>query len=165
MSSNEIGFHPGARVTDPETSHEAIDDRDHTLTQSQILHDVRVNGPGTEETILNRMGIERSSASSQISALVDGGHLKELIDPQTNEVIKLRNTSGFRARVRGLPEHQHNTALIQRLLIKRDQESELPRIERKKPSLSTAGVAKASTHGDERRHRERRQRDRRKTTR
>ncbi|MGB6774898.1 MAG: hypothetical protein WBE45_11005 [Terriglobales bacterium] len=162
MSTKPIGFHPGARLTDPETSHEAIDDRDHTRTQSQILQDVKVNGPGSEETILNRMGVDqRSNASSQISALVRGGHLVDLIDPRTKEVIKLRNTSGFRARVCGLPAHQHNVTLIDGLLVQMDNESEMPSTSRRKPTLSTAGAARANS--GEKRKGERRHSDRRKT--
>ena len=82
MSINQIGFHPGARLTDPETSHEASDAKDHAQSQLQILQDVKVNGPGTEETILNRMGVPRTSASSEISRLVTDGHLVNLIDPR-----------------------------------------------------------------------------------
>jgi hypothetical protein len=162
MSINPIGFHRGARLTDPETSHEALDDRDHSHTQSQILQDVKVNGPGTEETILNRIGVEqRSNASSQISALVEGGHLANLIDPRTQKKIKLRNTSGFKALVRGLPAHQNDVTLIQRLLVQMDNESEMPTA-RRKPTLSTAAAAKAHMPGAERRQRERRKGDRRK---
>lgn len=157
-----IGSHPGARLTDPETSHEASDAKDHAHSQSRIVDDVWVNGPGTEETILNRMGVERSSASSEISSLVRNGYLVELTDPRTNDVITLRNTSGCRARVRGLPAHQRDTALIQRLLVQMDTESQLPRPARKKPTLNTAGAEKASSPSTERRLRERRQRDRRK---
>ena len=157
MSINPIGFHPGARITDPETSHEALDDRDHTDTQSQILQDVKANGPGTEETILNRMGIPRTNASSQISALVESGHLVNLIDTRMKKVIKLRNTSGFRAQVRGLPAHQNDAALIGRLLVQTDNESEVPSA-RKKPSLSTASAEKADRRRGERRRADRRKR-------
>lgn len=163
MSINPIGFHPGARLTDPETSHEALDDRDHSRTQSQILQDVKTNGPGTEETILTRMGVDqRSNASSQISALVKSRHLVNLIDPRTQNKIKLRNTSGSPALVRGLPTHQNDATLIEALLIRMDRESEEPRAARKKPSLGTAGAGKAIGIGTERRRGERRQRDRRK---
>jgi DNA-binding MarR family transcriptional regulator len=157
MSINPIGFHPGARVTDPETSHEALDGRDHSDTQSQILQDVKANGPGTEEMILNRMGVPRTNASSQISALVESGHLVNLIDLRTQKKIKLRNTSGARALVRGLPAHQNHAALIERLLVQMDNESEA-QTARQKPSLSTAGADKAI----ERRRGERRRADRRK---
>lgn len=161
MSINPIGFHPGARLTDPETSHEALDDRDHSRTQSQILHDVKLHGPGTEETILNRMGVPRTNASSQISALVDGGNLVNLIDPQTKKFIVLRNTSGKRARVRGLPAHQQDATLIQRLLVQMDTESEVV-YARRKPPLSTAAAEKAAGRTPERRRAERRRVNRRK---
>ncbi len=162
MSINPIGFHPGARLTDPETSHEALDDKDHSRTQYQILQDVKANGPGTEETILNRMGVEqRSNASSQISALVQSGHLVNLIDSRTQKKIKLRNTSGARALVRGLPAHQNAVSLIAGLLVQMDNESEL-QTARRKPTLSTAGAEKAHSLGTERRQRERRRSERRK---
>lgn len=116
MSVNQIGFHPGARLTDPETSHEASESKDHGRSQGQILQDVSAKGPGTEEAILTRIGVQqRSDASSEISALVKGGHLVNLIDSRTKNEIKLRNTSGKRALVRGLPAHQQNTTLIQSL--------------------------------------------------
>lgn len=162
MSINPIGFHPGARLTDPETSHEALDDKDHSRTQYQILQDVKVNGPGTEETILTRMGVEqRSNASSQISALVRSGHLVDLIDPRTRKNIKLRNTSGFKALVRGLPAHQNDVTLIQSLLVQMDNESEMGTAIRK-PTLHVAAAARAHVPGTERRQRERRKGDRRK---
>jgi|SRR6185312_10813081 hypothetical protein len=162
MSTKPIGSHPGARLTDPETSHEALDDRDHTRTQSQILQDVKLNGPGTEETILKRMGVEqRSNASSQISSLVQGNHLVNLTDPRTNKKIKLRNTSGSRALVRGLPAHQKDAALIQHLLVQMDTESEGPHPARKKPSQS-AHAEMTIGRKTERRRGERRQRNRRK---
>jgi DNA-binding MarR family transcriptional regulator len=163
MSTNEIGFHPGARLTDHETSHEAFD-RDHRRTQYQILHDVKANGPATEETILNRLGIERSSASSQISALVKSGHLVDLIDTRTTKVITLRNTSGCRARVRGLPKHQHDRTIIETLLIQMDNEKD-GNSKARKPALSSAGAEKAASYpSGERRHGERRKADRRKFT-
>jgi hypothetical protein len=161
MSINQVGFHPGARLTDPETSHEANDAKDHRRSQAQILQDVKVNGPGSEETILNRMGVpQRSSASSEISSLVRNGHLVELIDPRDKKVIKLRNTSGCRARVRGLPAHQKDGTLIQKLVVQMDTELDEQRAARKKPPMSTVDVGKASA---ERRKRERRQRNRRKS--
>jgi hypothetical protein len=162
MSINPIGFHPGARFTDPDTSHEALD-RDHSRTQSQILQDVKANGPGTEETILTRMGVEqRSNASSQISALVKNEHLVNLIDPRTQKKIKLRNTSGSPALVRGLPAHQKDAKLVEALLVRMDTEREEPRAARRKPPLSTAGAEKANSLGTERRQRERRKGERRK---
>jgi len=163
MSINQVGFHPGARLTDPETSHEASDAKDHAQSQLQILQDVKVNGPGTEETILNRLGVPRTSASSEISRLVDDGHLVNLIDPQTKKKIRLRNRSGSPAMVRGLPAHQHDAALIQRLLVQADNELEEQRAARKKPPMSTVDVGKASSPSAERRSRERRQRNRRKS--
>lgn len=159
MSTKEIGFHPGARLTDPDTSHEALDDRDHSETQLRIMQDVEDNGPGTEAMILNRMGIERTSASSQISALVDGGYLENLIDPRTKKVIRLRNPGGSWAQVRGLPKHQRDTKLIGELLVRMDKERERGS---RKPPLSTLGAEKSNTSGVERRRGERRKGDRRK---
>jgi hypothetical protein len=144
MSTNEIGFHPGARLTDPETSHEASDAKNHGRSQGEIVQNVAAYGPGTEETILNRMCVPRTSASSEISALVKGGNLVDLIDPRTQKVITLRNISGCRARVRGLPAHQQDTTLIQRLLVQMDTEGEV-KAPRRKPPLSTAGAEKART--------------------
>jgi len=164
MSTNEIGFHPGARLTDPETSHEASEAKDHRRAQSQILQDVKVNGPGTEETILNRMGVPRTSASSEISRLVADEHLVSLIDPQTRKKIKLRNRSGSPAMVRGLPAHQQDASLIQSLLVQMDTESE-EKAARRKPPVNAAGVGRATSLSTERRLRERRQRDRRKSPR
>ena len=158
MSINPISFHPGARLTDPETSHEALDERDHSRTQSEILQSMKIHGPGTEETILHRMGIyQRSNASSQISALVDAGYLVNLIDPRTRKKIKLRNTSGCRAMVRGLPVHQQDATLIEGFLVRMDTEGE-EKTARRKPPISV----KVGTSSTERRQRERRQRDRRK---
>ena len=152
MSTNPIGSHPGARLTDPETSHEAFDDKDHSRTQAQILRDVGANGPGTEETILNRMGVEqRSNASSQVSQLVKNGYLVNLTDPRTNKNIKLRNTSGSLALVRGLPAHQNDASVVDALLVRMDTEGEAPRAARRKPPLSTTAAAKASNPGAERR--------------
>jgi hypothetical protein len=108
------------------------------------------------------MGVpQRSNASSQVSALVKSGHLVNLIDPRTQKVIKLRNTSGFPAQVRGLPAHQQDASLIQRLSIQMDTESE-EKAARRKPPLSTAGVERAISLSKERRRSQRRQRDRRK---
>ena len=102
-----------ARRSDPETSHEAADLKDHGKHQAAITDDVRNNGPATEETILTRIGVrQRSDASSEISALVKSGRLVNLYDPRTGRPIKLRNTSTRRALVRGLPSHQKDTALI-----------------------------------------------------
>jgi DNA-binding MarR family transcriptional regulator len=127
-----IGFHPGARFTDPITSHEASDSKDHGHSQAEILANVKHKGPGTEEMILTRMGVrQRSDASSEISALVKGGHLVNLIDPRTNKTIKLRNTSNKRALVRGLPAHQNDRALIEQLLVRMDSEDAT---ERKRPA-------------------------------
>jgi hypothetical protein len=118
-----VVFHPGARLTDPDTSHEASETKDHGRQQTAIRRDVENNGPGTEETILNRIGVrQRSDASSEISALVKSGKLVNLYDPRTGKNIKLRNTSGKRALVRGLPEHQDDKALIERLLIEMDKQ-------------------------------------------
>ncbi len=137
MSVTPIGFHPGARLTDPETSHEASDSKDHGHSQAAILQDVSANGPGTEETILTRIGVrQRSDASSEISALVKGGHLVNLIDPRTQKSIKLRNTSSKRALVRGLPAHQHDKALIDGLLVQMDTEDEGRSSVRKRPRSS-----------------------------
>jgi|SRR5579862_8889198 len=134
MSVNPIGFHPGARLTDPETSHEASDSKDHGHSQAQILSDVKLNGPGTEEAILTRMGVrQRSDASSEISALVKGGHLVNLIDPRTNKKIKLRNTSTKRALVRGLPTHQNDKTIIDALLVRMDSQSEGTSSVKKRP--------------------------------
>lgn len=114
-------FHPGARTTDPSTSHEADATVDHSARQAAILADVFQNGPGTEETILTRMGFrQRSDASSEISALVEDGHLVNLIDPRTRKPLKIRNTSGKRALVRGLPAHQNNHAIMDALLVQAD---------------------------------------------
>jgi hypothetical protein len=123
-SALPVGFHPGARDTDPITSHLASDAKDHHHSQEDILANVRAEGPGTEEMILTRMGVaQRSSASSEISALVNKSeHLVNLIDPRNQKTIKLRNTSGCKALVRGLPEHQKDFALIQRLLVQMDSE-------------------------------------------
>jgi len=129
-----IGFHPGARLTDPETSHEASDSKDHGRSQESILADVKENGPGTEEKILTRIGVrQRSDASSEISALVGGGHLVNLIDPRTGKNIKLRNTSGKPAMVRGLPAHQHDKVIIDTLLVQMDTENEGRSSTRKRP--------------------------------
>lgn len=163
MSINQIGFHPGARLTDPETSHEASDAKDHAQSQLQILQDVKVNGPGTEETILNRMGVPRTSASSEISRLVTDGHLVNLIDPRTQKKIKLRNSSGSPAMVRGLPAHQQDASLIQSLLVQSDNELEEQRAARRKPPMSTASAEKASLPSAERRRGERRRRERRRS--
>src|SRR5260370_27259431 len=117
MSVTPIGFHPGARLTDPETSHEASDTKDHGRSQAAILQDVSVNGPGTEEAILTRIGVrQRSDASSEISSLVKSGRLVNLIDPRTQKSVTLRNTSTKRALVRGLPAHQNDNAHIDAVL-------------------------------------------------
>jgi len=165
MSVLPIGYHPGARLTDPETSHEASDAKDHGHSQAEILQDVKANGPGTEETILTRMGVrQRSDASSEISALVKSEHLVNLIDPRTAKKIKLRNTSSRPALVRGLPAHQRDATLIRSLLVQMDNDGErqaaIP-----KPTLSTVGASKASSPGAERRQGERRQGERRNATR
>jgi hypothetical protein len=162
MSLKPIGFHPGARSTDPDTSHEASDAKDHGRAQADIIQDVDANGPGTEETILNRMGVPRTSASSQISTLVRNGYLVDIVDPRTQKKITLRNISGCRARVRGLPKHQRDTALITALQIRMDNESDGNLTVPPKPVLGTARVSGPST---ERRQRERRQRERRKALR
>lgn len=144
MSITPIGFHPGARLTDPETSHEASDAKDHGHSQAAILQDVSANGPGTEETILNRMGVrQRSDASSEISALVKSERLVNLIDPRTQKPLKLRNTSTKRALVRGLPAHQNDTALIDSLLVRMDMENEGQSSVRKRPSSASAPAAPA----------------------
>lgn len=164
MSTNPVGFHPGARLTDPETSHEASAAKDHGHSQGDILQDVAGNGPGTEETILNRMGVPRTSGSSEISALVKNGHLVDLIDPRTGQVIKLRNISGYRARVRGLPTHQKDATVIKGLLVQSDNALAEQRAARRKPPMSTVDAEKVIRPGAERRLRERRKGDRRKAT-
>ncbi len=116
-------FHPGARNTDPETSHEADAAVNHGARQAAIFADVFLRGPGTEETILTRMQFrQRSDASSEISTLVKSGHLINLVDPRTGKELKLRNTSGKRALVRGLPAHQKDRAIMDALLIQSDRE-------------------------------------------
>lgn len=115
--------HPGARTGGSITSHEADASVNHGARQAAIFADVFLRGPGTEETILTRMEFrQRSDASSEISALVRGGHFVNLQDPRTGKDLKLRNTSGKRALVRGLPAHQKDRAIMDALLIQADRE-------------------------------------------
>jgi hypothetical protein len=116
---------PSARAHDPETSHDAAATKDETSMWYAITEDVRANGPGTEETILERIGVEqRTNASSCFARLVQAGWIANLIDPRTRKTLKLRNKSTKFAMVRGLPEHQKDRSLIDSLCAQMDRERE-----------------------------------------
>jgi hypothetical protein len=117
-----------ARHSDPDTSHMAAAHKSENSLWIAIRDDLRVNGPGTEETILNRLGLEqRSSGSSCFARMVRAGWVANLIDPVTKKHIKLRNKSGELAMVRGLPSHQAEHLLIHRLCTQMDEERSQPK--------------------------------------
>jgi hypothetical protein len=96
-----------ARVTDPETSHDAAAVKDDRWLWAAALRYVAEHGPSTEETILLGIGLEqRSSGSSTISQMVKQGALVNIIDPATGKPMRGMNTSGHTARLRGLPSQQ-----------------------------------------------------------
>jgi hypothetical protein len=103
---------PVARKADPDTSHEAAALKDEAGLWNEIVDDLRKNGPATEEMVLNRIGLaQRSSGSSAFARMERAGWIVNLADPLGGK-LKMRNSSGRLAMVRGLPEHQGDPALV-----------------------------------------------------
>jgi len=97
---------PVARKADPETSHEAAALKDEAGLWNEIMAWLKTNGPGTEEQILDGIGLmQRSSGSSAFARMERAGWIVNLTAPDGSK-LKARNRSGRLAMVRGLPEHQ-----------------------------------------------------------
>jgi hypothetical protein len=109
---------PVARKADPETSHQAAAlKQDEAGLWQDIMGWLKSNGPGTEEQILDGIGLmQRSSGSSAFARMERAGWIVNLQAPDGSK-LKARNRSSRLAMVRGLPEHQDNPVLIESLLL------------------------------------------------
>jgi hypothetical protein len=108
------GFAPIARArhTDPETSHESAALKDQSKLWQQIHEYLQHNGPATEERVLTGIGLEQRSSGSSAFAQMERAKLVVNMADALGSKLKLKNTSGRWAMVRGLPEHQADPAVV-----------------------------------------------------
>lgn len=76
MTQLAIDFTARARRRDPETSRAAANRIDGSALAQQVLHELRMNGPGTSHELAARLGMSLVTVSPRMKPLEDNNKVR-----------------------------------------------------------------------------------------